>query len=504
MTIKKLALGTAAASGILFALATISASPVVSAAQAQTSVSVNFGIGGFYDRLSPYGNWVSYQDQYVFLPNHVDRGWRPYTLGHWAFTDRYGWMWVSNERFGWATYHYGRWGYAQDIGWYWVPGRRWAPAWVAWSRGDNDVAWAPLPPRRGGDDVSVNISIGDVPDYYWQAVPTSAFLSINLSDRIIRDRNHVRTIVQQRPPETVRIENNIVVNNVIQVNDIERATKTKVKVLAEKPVTSPDGAGKTDANSVGIFNPDVKADAAAKPQKPVKVEDVISRRKARGIKTEIGADAQPVVPGQTPVQTTPPAGQTQPTGKTKTFDNVQSPADGKQQKDAPVLNQDNSAQPLQPADGVTKKSRKQIKDLSAGQPPVLNAPGNKARRDKLKGNAPVDGNNAPGMAPPDNTTPPVQQLKRNRPRNMPGELQKMTPPVPGAQQPMDQKMNGKLRNNNGQMQNDGQRPNNNRKMRNNNGQTPNNDGQIKNSGQKPINKTQVPCDPNTETCPPAQ
>ncbi|MEO6608508.1 MAG: DUF6600 domain-containing protein [Aestuariivirga sp.] len=477
MTIKKLALGTAAASGILFALATMSPIAIVSAAQAQTSVSVNFGIGGFYDRLSPYGNWVSYQDQYVFLPDHVDRGWRPYTLGHWAFTDRYGWMWVSNERFGWATYHYGRWGYSQDIGWYWVPGRRWAPAWVAWSRGDSDVAWAPLPPRRGGEDVSVNITIGDVPDYYWQAVPTSAFLSINLSDRIIRDRNHVRTIVQQRPPETVRIENNIVVNNVIQVNEIERATKTKVKVLTEKPVTSPDAAGKTDANSVGIFNPEVKDDATAKPQKPVKVEDVISRRKAKGIQTDIGADAQPVVPGQTPVQATtpapgtPPAVATQPADKTKPADKVQMPAGGKQQKDVSILNQDNTVAPLQPADGSMKKNRKQMKDVPAGQPPILDAPGAKPPREKFKGNAPVDGNNANKIAPLDNTNPPVDQLRRNKPRNMPGDLQKMTPPVPGAQKPMDQKMNGQMQNNN---------------------------------GQKPGNKNKVPCDPNKETCPPAQ
>ncbi len=60
--------------------------------------------------------------------------------GHWAYTRRYGWMWVSAEPFGWATYRYGRWAYSADIGWYWVPGYRRAPARVSWRRSDSYVA----------------------------------------------------------------------------------------------------------------------------------------------------------------------------------------------------------------------------------------------------------------------------------------------------------------------------------------------------------------------------
>jgi len=217
MTFKQMVLGAVSATGILLSVSAIAPAifSIATEAQADTSISVNFGFGSFYDRLEPYGNWVSYQDQYVFVPQDIRQDWRPYTLGHWSYTQRYGWLWMSDERFGWATYHYGRWGYSRDIGWYWVPGHRWAPAWVAWSRGQTDVAWAPLPPRYG-DDLNISITIGDVPDYYWQAVPASAFLSVNLFENVIRDRNQVRTIVQQSPPATVRIENNIVINNVIQ------------------------------------------------------------------------------------------------------------------------------------------------------------------------------------------------------------------------------------------------------------------------------------------------
>ena len=145
MTFKHMFLSTAAAGSLLLAVAALepAAFSLATKAQAATNVSVNIN---FYEDLAPYGNWVSYHDRYVWIPEDVDDHWRPYTEGHWVYTRRYGWIWVSDERFGWATYHYGRWGYAREIGWYWVPGRLWAPAWVAFSHDDDDIAWAPLPP----------------------------------------------------------------------------------------------------------------------------------------------------------------------------------------------------------------------------------------------------------------------------------------------------------------------------------------------------------------------
>ena len=197
MTFKHMLLSSAVAGSFLLpvTLTNPAVFPLTAEAQAAINVSINIGIGTFYDRLSPYGNWVFYHDRYVWLPGHVSVRWQPYTEGHWVYTRRYGWLWVSDERFGWATYHYGRWGYARDIGWYWVPGRRWAPAWVVWCHGDDDIAWAPLPPDYD-NDLNITISFGDIPDYYWQAVPASAFLSFDLSGRVTRDRDHVRSVIQ--------------------------------------------------------------------------------------------------------------------------------------------------------------------------------------------------------------------------------------------------------------------------------------------------------------------
>jgi len=100
----------------------------------------------FYNQLASQGTWIQ-TDQYgyVFQPTENDPNWRPYTYGHWVNTDQ-GMTWVSDEPFGWATYHYGRWVNLDGYGWVWVPGYTWAPAWVSWRDGDDDVGWAPLPP----------------------------------------------------------------------------------------------------------------------------------------------------------------------------------------------------------------------------------------------------------------------------------------------------------------------------------------------------------------------
>src|SRR5476649_449408 len=114
-------------------------------AQAQVS-------GEFQAALDPYGVWEQHPRWgLVWVPDDRPRGWRPYTVGHWVYTDDWGWFWVSEDDeadWGWVTYHYGRWIHDRES-WFWVPGDEWAPAWVNWRRGDGIVGWAPLPP----DDV---------------------------------------------------------------------------------------------------------------------------------------------------------------------------------------------------------------------------------------------------------------------------------------------------------------------------------------------------------------
>src|SRR5437870_2571289 len=111
------------------------------------------GYSTFYTKLEPYGGWIETSDYgYVWQPRQAEssRSWRPYTNGHWVYTDA-GWTWISEEPFGWATYHYGRWTRLRGVGWVWVPGNQWAPAWVSWRKSNDYVGWAPLPPEARFD-----------------------------------------------------------------------------------------------------------------------------------------------------------------------------------------------------------------------------------------------------------------------------------------------------------------------------------------------------------------
>src|SRR6185295_18546682 len=107
--------------------------------RSETAESETSSYATFYQKLDPYGDWIETGDYgFVFQPRPAAQSndWRPYTNGHWVYTDA-GWTWISEEPFGWATYHYGRWLYDDEYGYVWVPDTMWSPAWVAW-RESND------------------------------------------------------------------------------------------------------------------------------------------------------------------------------------------------------------------------------------------------------------------------------------------------------------------------------------------------------------------------------
>jgi hypothetical protein len=153
-----------AATGLALAVAGVSA-PIVAGsltpAMAQSTDDFNAA-------LDAYGHWVRHSSYgEVWVPDGVPRDWRPYEYGHWVYTDDWGWYWVSDDQeadWGWVTYHYGRWAHDPRLGWFWVPGDEWAPAWVDWRYGGDDIGWAPMPP----DD---QVDAYDADADYWVFVP---------------------------------------------------------------------------------------------------------------------------------------------------------------------------------------------------------------------------------------------------------------------------------------------------------------------------------------------
>ena len=180
---------------------------LVSDAEQQVSRAPVGDYSTFYDSLSSYGSWFESPDYgYVWQPVVVrDTGWRPYSRGRWACSDR-GWIWVSDEPFGWACYHYGRWCLLRGRGWVWVPGSEWAPAWVTWRSGGDHVGWAPLPPEtlayRG---------------HRWDTTVEASFGIGALWFNFVETRNFGRPIHHHCLPYT---QNNIYINQSVNITNI--------------------------------------------------------------------------------------------------------------------------------------------------------------------------------------------------------------------------------------------------------------------------------------------
>ena len=228
----------------------------------ETSVSFQL----FYDQLSPYGNWVEYQNYgYVWIPD-VDREFSPYsTNGHWIYTDD-GWTWVSEYSWGWAPFHYGRWAYDDSYGWLWVPNNEWAPAWVSWRRSEGYYGWAPM-----GPGISLEMSFGGgyrVPNDRWTFV----------SDRDINRPDIDRYYVDRSTNVTI-INKSTVINNTYVDNsrhttyaagpardDVQKVTGTAIRPIA---IRENDKPGQTLSNDqFQIYRPRVQT-GNNNNQKPV-------------------------------------------------------------------------------------------------------------------------------------------------------------------------------------------------------------------------------------------
>ncbi|HXO26936.1 MAG TPA: DUF6600 domain-containing protein, partial [Thermoanaerobaculia bacterium] len=226
--------------------------PCPPAADTDTGDPGTASISYFHQQLSPYGRWVDRVGYgQVWVP-YVAAGWRPYTTGHWVYTDQ-GWAWVADESWGWAPFHYGRWFYA-DGGWGWVPGTVWAPAWVAWRNGGGYVGWAALPPAVGfsfGVGVvfgGVDLNVAIAPAYY-SFVSERAILEPRLATVIVAPERNVTIIKNTTNITNYTVVNNRVVNNGVSVQRIQQVTGRPVPRVST-------------ANQVGLYQPPVIARAA--------------------------------------------------------------------------------------------------------------------------------------------------------------------------------------------------------------------------------------------------
>jgi hypothetical protein len=230
-----------------------------------------------YDYLSPYGMWTYHMPYgYVWIPDRVGYGWRPYTNGQWVWTD-FGWTWVSSYRWGWIPFHYGRWGWDRQFGWFWVPDTIWGPAWVSWRRGDLYIGWAPLPPEaRFVYGMGINSLPYPLANSYWVFVEYPYFLDARLYRYVLPVERNMTIINYTVVKTDIGIRNNRIFNRGIDIEYIEKAVKHRIDKRELSSLARP-GPSRVMNDRVEIFNPDLERNETAKPQKVIEKNEISER-----------------------------------------------------------------------------------------------------------------------------------------------------------------------------------------------------------------------------------
>jgi hypothetical protein len=230
-----------------------------------------------YDYLTPYGMWIYHPPYgYVWLPERVSYGWRPYTNGQWVWTD-FGWTWVSSYRWGWIPFHYGRWGRDRHLGWFWMPDTIWGPAWVSWRRGDLYIGWAPLPPEaRFVFGVGINSLPYTLMNSYWVFVEYPYFLDARLYRYILPIERNITIINYTVVQTNIVVQNNRIINRGIDVEYIGRAAKQRIYKRELSPLARP-GPSRVSSDRVEIFNPYIERNETARPQKMIDRNEALDR-----------------------------------------------------------------------------------------------------------------------------------------------------------------------------------------------------------------------------------
>jgi hypothetical protein len=226
----------------------------------------NEDISYFYNSLSPYGSWIDYNPYgYVWVPRHMGYNWRPYSEGHWIWTD-YGWTWIADEVWGDIPFHYGRWGMDNDIGWFWVPGTDWGPAWVTWRSSNQYMGWAPLPPGiqfRVG--MNFNSQAFDIPFNFWIFIQGSHFQDRYINRYVLPyERN--RTIVNYTTiHNNIYVQDNRIINAGIGIDQVRRMTGRNVPKYGLQNAPQP-GRTRVVGQEVQIFRPAIRQNPGARPK----------------------------------------------------------------------------------------------------------------------------------------------------------------------------------------------------------------------------------------------
>jgi len=231
----------------------------------------------FYDYLSPHGIWVSHSPYgYVWIPERMGYGWRPYTHGQWVWSD-FGWTWVSSFSWGWVPFHYGRWGWDRYLGWYWVPGTEWGPAWVSWRTGDLYLGWAAIPPEaRFVPGVGITTLPFTLHHSYWVFVEYPYFFNSRLYRYVLPVERNLTLINYSAIRTDILVQGNRIINRGVDIDQIRRKTGQTISRYQLTPAARP-GQSRVREDRVEIYNPVIQRNESAQPKRVLKNDEVLDR-----------------------------------------------------------------------------------------------------------------------------------------------------------------------------------------------------------------------------------
>jgi hypothetical protein len=282
--------------------------PFRAAADLEVSGSVSIrATADFHAPLATHGAWIEVGSYgRCWRPAGVAVEWRPYSYGHWVWTDC-GWYWASDEPWAWACYHYGSWSYETGYGWIWVPGIEWAPAWVSWRFGGGYCGWAPLGPHRVVVAPSLFVFV-ESHRFHEPIRPRTVIVNnttvINRTTVINNMRSETRTFAEGGPRK-------VMVNEGPGVAAIERASNRKVARVSINeasrqtpvPTTVARKAAETRARDGGepkgkdtIQQPSQQAKPGTEPGRRTTPEATPGRPKGPGNKSD--PTTEPKGPGK--------------------------------------------------------------------------------------------------------------------------------------------------------------------------------------------------------------
>jgi hypothetical protein len=193
-----------------------------------------------YDDLDDNGNWSQESDYGpVWYPSRVDPDWRPYTYGHWAYVEPWGYTWVDDASWGYAPFHYGRWVEVRNR-WGWVPGPRevvpvYSPALVAFVGGPHVSIGVSFGGGGGGVAAWFPLGVGE-PYVPWYHCSPTYVRQVNVTNVNVTNI-HNTTIVNNY---NTFITNTRTVNNVnnIRVDNIQYQHRAAVVAVPQNAMAS--------------------------------------------------------------------------------------------------------------------------------------------------------------------------------------------------------------------------------------------------------------------------